>query len=46
MSLTNCEVNLTATWPVNQVIFYKTGETLFDKHYITNTKLYAPVVTL
>ena len=43
MPLSNCEVNLILTWSKNCVISSATGETKFA---ITETKLYAPVVTL
>ena len=43
MSLINCEVNLILTWSKDCVITNSTGE---GKFAITETKLYAPVVTL
>ena len=39
----NCEVNLILTWSRDSVIISCTGE---GKFAITETKLYAPVVTL
>ena len=42
MSLINCEINLIRTWSKDSV-FSATGKTKFEK---TDTKLYAPVVTL
>ena len=43
MSLINCEVNLILTWSSTCVITNSTGSGTFQ---ITDTKLYAPVVTL
>ena len=43
MPLINCEVNLILTWSKDCVITNSTGEGKFE---ITETKLYAPVVTL
>ena len=43
MLLINCEVNLILTWSSTCVITNFTGAATFE---ITNTKLYAPVVTL
>ena len=43
MPLINCEVNLILTWSRDYVISSATGEIKFK---ITETKLYAPVVTL
>ena len=42
MSLINCEINLIRTWS-KDCVFSATGKTKFE---ITDTKLYAPVVTL
>ena len=42
MSLINCEINLIRTWS-KDCLFSATGKTKFE---ITDTKLYAPVVTL
>ena len=43
MPLINCETNLILTWAENCVISSATGKSKFE---ITDTKLYAPVVTL
>ena len=43
MPLTNCEINLLLTWSSTCVI---TNSTDAGKFAITDTKLYAPVVTL
>ena len=43
MSLTNCEINLILTWSSTCVITNSIGAGTFA---ITDTKLYAPVVTL
>ena len=43
MSLINCEVNVISTWSPTCVISSATREKKFK---ITETKLYAPVVTL
>ena len=43
MPLINCEVNLILTWSSPRVITNSTGAGTFA---ITDTKLYAPVVTL
>ena len=43
MPLIDCETNLILTWSENCVISSATGKTKFE---ITDTKLYAPVVTL
>ena len=43
MPLINCEVNLILTWSKDCVITNSRGE---GKFAITETKLYAPVVTL
>ena len=43
MSLTNCEINLILTWSSTYVITNSIGAGTFA---ITDTKLYAPVVTL
>ena len=42
MSLINCEINLIRNWS-KDCVFSATGKTKFE---ITDTKLYAPVVTL
>ena len=43
MPLINCEVNIFLSWSKDCVITNSTGE---GKFKITETKLYAPVVTL
>ena len=43
MPLINCEVSLILTWSSSFVISNSTSEAKFE---ITDTKLYAPVVTL
>ena len=43
MPLINCEIDLILTWSRTCVISSATGETRFK---ITETKLYAPIVTL
>ena len=43
MPMIKCEVNLILTWSLTCVITSSTGEGTFT---ITDTKLYAPVVTL
>ena len=43
MPMIKCEVNLILTWSLTCVITNSTGEGTFT---ITDTKLYAPVVTL
>ena len=43
LPLIDCEINLILTWSPTSVIINSTGEAKFE---ITDTKLYAPVVTL